>query len=145
MIAIPRAEIFGEAQWLESCTFRASHSPDAGLPSEGTHDAYEEIRGLDGTLANSRSIRFVCFARGVVPRPMARSSDGKHLWQRPVRTEREDLRLGAGVLLVAAAVLAYLGSIAYSDSDRHPAAVTGPKARDIDQSGTRQTIVRPSL
>ena len=61
-----------------------------------------------------------------------RSSDGKHLWQRPVRTEREDLRLGAAVLLVAAAVLAYLGSIAYNDSDRHSPAAAGPKARDIE-------------
>lgn len=48
-----------------------------------------------------------------------RSPDGLRLWRRHVRTQREDLRLGAALLLVAATAIALVGVFAFN-SDSQP-------------------------
>jgi hypothetical protein len=61
-----------------------------------------------------------------------KSPEGKHLWRRSVRTQREDLRLGAASLLVAAVLLAFLGTVTYDGTDPPSAGATGQKITDSD-------------
>jgi hypothetical protein len=61
-----------------------------------------------------------------------RSPDGRWLWRRAVRTQREDLRLGAAILLLAATVFALIGMFAAQDHD--PASPTKSAAVVARQS-----------
>jgi len=68
-----------------------------------------------------------------------KSPDGKHLWRRLVRTQREDLRLGAAILLFAAVPMAFLGAVAYDATDPRPAAATVRKISDSDPTWNQAT------
>ena len=87
---------------------------------------------------------------GLSPELRRSSPDGQLLWRRPVRTQREDLRLGAAVLLMAATVSALIAAFAVSTPPRanpsDPAAAhSATSARDDDGGWNEESVAAVGL